>query len=197
MRVIRYEAGRRVAFLTAAKSMKRKFVGRLAKVMGAVSVSRAMDDTKSKPGIVYMPDPDNDPLLIRGIDTNFEDTTFQVGGLLVMPKVKGEAANAEISEIVSRTEMRLKKGFGGNIAINQLTGRKLVIPDGKTAQNMPKEFTGTPFRIAPKIDQAGVYQFVSDTLGLGGCIGMFPEGGSHDRTELLPLKGIISDYLYQ
>jgi glycerol-3-phosphate O-acyltransferase/dihydroxyacetone phosphate acyltransferase len=33
-----------------------------------------------------------------------------------------------------------------------------------------------------------VYNKVLNKLEKGGCIGIFPEGGSHDRTELLPLK---------
>lgn len=35
---------------------------------------------------------------------------------------------------------------------------------------------------------SSVYQKLSD----GGCIGIFPEGGSHDRTDLLPLKAGVS-----
>ena len=31
-----------------------------------------------------------------------------------------------------------------------------------------------------------------DTLKQGKCIAIFPEGGSHDRTELLPLKAGVS-----
>jgi len=33
-----------------------------------------------------------------------------------------------------------------------------------------------------------VYQKIWDCLGNDECVGIFPEGGSHDRTELLPLK---------
>lgn len=35
---------------------------------------------------------------------------------------------------------------------------------------------------------SAVYQKLID----GGCIGIFPEGGSHDRTDLLPLKAGVS-----
>ena len=35
---------------------------------------------------------------------------------------------------------------------------------------------------------SSVYQKLKD----GGCIGIFPEGGSHDRTDLLPLKAGVS-----
>ena len=33
-----------------------------------------------------------------------------------------------------------------------------------------------------------MYSSVYKKLSEGGCIGIFPEGGSHDRTDFLPLK---------
>jgi glycerol-3-phosphate O-acyltransferase/dihydroxyacetone phosphate acyltransferase len=38
------------------------------------------------------------------------------------------------------------------------------------------------------VDQSRVYNAVFQALKHGQCIGIFPEGGSHDRTDLLPLK---------
>jgi glycerol-3-phosphate O-acyltransferase/dihydroxyacetone phosphate acyltransferase len=189
MRVVRMESHRRIAFLIAEKSMRRKFIGAGAALVGAVPVGRALDSTKSMPGKIYLPDSDNDPLLVRGIGTNFEKPEFQVGGLLVLPSVKNTAANAEIAEIKGPEEIRLKKPFKGSTAINQITGRQVVVPDGKTADDFKGEFRGTVFKVAPKVDQTKVYDAVFEKLSDGGCIGIFPEGGSHDRTELLPLKG--------
>src|ERR1700709_1442787 len=123
MRLIRREAGRRVAFLIAAKSMDRPFIGFGAELVGAVPVGRALDSTKSVPGKIYLPDPDNDPLLVRGVGTNFETPDFQVGGLLVLPNVNHAAANAEILQILGAEEIRLKKPFKGDIALGQITGR--------------------------------------------------------------------------
>lgn len=37
-----------------------------------------------------------------------------------------------------------------------------------------------------------MYSAVYQKLTEGGCIGIFPEGGSHDRTDLLPLKAGVS-----
>jgi len=34
-----------------------------------------------------------------------------------------------------------------------------------------------------------VYENVFERIDEGGCIGIYPEGGSHDRPDLLPLKG--------
>ena len=58
--------------------------------------------------------------------------------------------------------------------------------------NSSGEFQGTVYKLAPKIDQSKVYDAVFRRLSDGGCVGIFPEGGSHDRTELLPLKGMPS-----
>jgi glycerol-3-phosphate O-acyltransferase/dihydroxyacetone phosphate acyltransferase len=186
-RVIRYEAKRRVAFLIAAKSVKRKEVAMFSQRMGSVPVGRALDETKPAKGRVYVPDPDNDPTLLRGIDTNFEDGNFQVGGLIVLPSVKNVAANTEIAEILGPQEIRLKKPFKGDIAVDQLGGKEYKA-DGSLKEQQNDE-QGTKFKVAPKIDQSKVYEAVFERLALGGCVGIFPEGGSHDRTELLPLKG--------
>ncbi len=47
-------------------------------------------------------------------------------------------------------------------------------------------------KLAPYTDQTKVYEAVFDRLRSGGCVGIFPEGGSHDRTELLPLKAGVA-----
>lgn len=47
---------------------------------------------------------------------------------------------------------------------------------------------GTEFKIAPHIDNHIVFQNVFTHLNDGKVLGIFPEGGSHDRPDLLPLK---------
>lgn len=193
MRVIKTEAGRRIAWLIAEKSMRRKFIGTLAGAAGAVKVGRALDSTRAGTGKIYLPDPSNDPLLIRGVDTHFEKEC-QVGGLLVLPSVNGTAANAEISEVHGNDEIKLKKEFKGEVAIGQLTGKAeengVAHGESGTAEKGTK-FEGTTYKTAPKVDQSKVYDAVFERLQAGGCVGIFPEGGSHDRTELLPLKGML------
>ena len=194
MRVIKTEAGRRIAWLIAEKSMRRRFIGGLAKAAGSVSVGRALDSTKPGTGKIYLPDPTNDPLLVRGVGTKFEKEA-QIGGLLVLPSVNGTAANTEILKIHGNEEIRLKKEFKGDIAVKQLTEKM----DAKGVENRvnghtekAQDFEGINYKCAPKVDQSWVYDAVFERLQLGGCVGIFPEGGSHDRTELLPLKGRIS-----
>jgi len=49
------------------------------------------------------------------------------------------------------------------------------------------------------IDQTAMFRHVHSALASGQCLGIFPEGGSHDRTDLLPLKvclhHIVSSFL--
>lgn len=189
------EARRRIAFLIAEKSMRRKFIGRLARAVGAVPVARALDSTKAATGKIFLPDPVNSPKLIRGTGTRF-DKEAQIGGLLVLPSVNGTAANAEILEIHGPEEICLKNAFKGAVALRQLTGRDDITEEGKFENGDASEnkvllgdFTGISFKTAPKVDQTMVYDAVFERLDTGGCVGIFPEGGSHDRTELLPLKG--------
>ena len=192
MRVIKTEAQRRIAWLIAEKSMKRRFIGGAASLLGPVTVGRALDSTKPGVGKIYLPDPKGDPLLIRGNGTKFEREA-EVGGLLVLPTVNGLAANAEIAEIHGPEEVRLKKEFKGEVALEQLTGRGDMGANGNLSNGdihrAQGVFEGSSYKTAPKVDQTQVYNAVFERLNAGGCIGIFPEGGSHDRTELLPLKG--------
>ena len=174
--------------------MRRRFVGLMSRAMGAVPVARAMDSTKSAKGKIYLPDPIDSPTLIRGIDTDFEKEC-QVGGLIVLPSVNGTAASGEVIEIISGEEIRIKKEFKGPDPLKQLTGRTDIDEEGKFisggggSKGLVGDFQGTKFKTAPKVDQSKVYDAVFNRLEMGGCVSIFPEGGSHDRTELLPLKG--------
>ena len=48
----------------------------------------------------------------------------------------------------------------------------------------------------PHIDLQDTFKNVLEKLSSGGTIGIFPEGGSHDRTDLLPLKVGVSLIAY-
>ena len=104
--------------------MRRPFIGHLAGLVGSVSVGRALDIKKPATGRIYLPDPENDPTLVRGVDTEFtNEKVYMIGGLLVLPSVNNAAANTEIAEIISKEEIRLKKPFKGEVAYKQLTGK--------------------------------------------------------------------------
>jgi len=163
---------RQVSWLMAEKSFDKPVIGPLATLIGAVPVSRAIDSMKAVEGTIFLPDPIANPSLLRGLGTKFTAPGFEVGGSIYLPVVNGESHKLDIAEIRGPDEIILKSGVTNQIAISQLVGPK-----------------GTGFTVAPHVDQTDVYNAVFERLRKDGCIGIFPEGGSHDRPDMLPLKG--------
>lgn len=196
MRVIRTEAHRRISWLIAEKSFKRKFIGMLARAIGTVPVARAMDNLKPGQGTIYLPDPVNQPTVIRGVDTNFEAAGYEKDGTIALPTINGTSHSATIAEIRGPQELVIKKPFKHRDALFQLTGRRDIADDGTFTGDVSgqdlSDFKGTKFKVAPHVDQTAVYEAVFARLNAGGCVGIFPEGGSHDRPGLLPLKGTMT-----
>ncbi|KAF0383963.1 bifunctional glycerol-3-phosphate/glycerone-phosphate O-acyltransferase SCT1 [Gigaspora margarita] len=162
---------RPISFLIAEKSMKRKYVGTIARSLHAIPVIRPQDSGVPGKGKIYLSDRKNEPLLISGIGTKFTEQ-LKVGGQISLPNDRG---SSEVTDIISDTKLKIKKEFKDLKALEMLT--------------QPE---GTTYNCLPHIDQSKVYQAVFEVLNAGGCVGIFPEGGSHDRTEILPLKAGVT-----
>jgi glycerol-3-phosphate O-acyltransferase/dihydroxyacetone phosphate acyltransferase len=161
--------------LIAEKSMKEPYIGTMAGAMGSLPVVRGMDRAKAGEGTIYLPNPE-DPTLIYGYSTDFTHSDFMEGGSITLPRMgKGASATQTIAKIIGPTELRLKNPFPSTAA-EQLSSTI----DGKIA--------GSKFKVAPHIDQSRMFEAVFHELLSNGCVGIFPEGGSHDRPNLLPLK---------
>jgi len=176
------ETHRHVQFLTAAKSLQRKAVGFFARLMDSIPVSRASDEAKPGIGLVYL-SPD-DPCLVLGEGTKFK-TEFTPKMQIMLPKSVNSAV-AEVIEVISDTELRVKKEFGGDSGKGTTRIRETIAAGGESGNK------GLAFKVLPFINQQEMYRGVYQKLKEGGCIGIFPEGGSHDRTDLLPLKAGVS-----
>ncbi|KAJ6598160.1 hypothetical protein DFH09DRAFT_1303974 [Mycena vulgaris] len=170
------ETRRRVQFLVAAASMQRKAIGFFARLMDSIPVARAADSIKPGTGRIRI-SPD-DPCTVIGEGTRFL-SEFKPRMQIMLPKSLENAAG-EVTEVVSDTELKIKKEFSTE--------------SGKSTEKA-REATGEAgleFRKLPFVDQQDMYRHVYDSLNRGGSIGIFPEGGSHDRTDLLPLKAGVS-----
>lgn len=195
-RTLRNEAGRRVSLLIAQKSVH-GFIGWGSRQVGSVPVGRPQDSAKPGSGLIYLPNPMGDPTLVRGVGTKFGESEGEVGGMLFLPSTKKQTgASVEVTEIISTEEIRIKRAFKGKLQLEQLTGRDDIDDNGRFGnqdlRGCKDGFKGSKFKLAPKVDQTKVYEAVFDRLRNGGCVGIFPEGGSHDRTELLPLKAGVA-----
>lgn len=127
---------------------------------------------------------ETDGHIVRGEGTKFTD--IKPRSQLLLPKSAG-FAQAPIEEIISDTELRLKSEFtvpskDGNSNVKATT----------RVRNYCTGKGGSEYKVLPHVDQEQTYGAVFDTLNKGNCIGIFPEGGSHDRTDFLPLKAGFS-----
>lgn len=176
------ETHRRVQFLTAAKSMKHPLIGPFTRLMQSIPVARAQDEAKPGSGRIWL-DP-NDPLILRGTDTLFK-SQVKPRCRIVLSKSAG-SLSAEVMEVVSDTELKLKKEFA---AENSKGATKIR---DKIAEAQASGQAGLDYKIVPHIDQQEMYRHVYNTLKEGGCVGIFPEGGSHDRADFLPFKAGVA-----
>ncbi|ORX99844.1 hypothetical protein K493DRAFT_313040 [Basidiobolus meristosporus CBS 931.73] len=162
-----FHSPRPISFLMAASSMKRKYVGAFGRSINSIPVERAMDHAKKGSGTIQLVDRYADPTRITGVGTHFK-SEIDSGASIALPNNIGVSV---VQEVVSDTELIIKKEFKELEALELLTATE-----------------GTPYKIVPHLDQSNVYSAVHERLNNNGCVGIFPEGGSHDRTEMLPLK---------
>ncbi|WFD32517.1 hypothetical protein MSPP1_003565 [Malassezia sp. CBS 17886] len=175
---VRMHSGRRVSFLVAQKSTMRPIIGAFSRLLRSISVVRAADRAKDGKGRIVR-HPSGNPAMLSGIGTQFT-RQLELRGQVVLPKETDYAA-AQVEQILSDTEIRLKK---------ELTGERVDAALGG-ALNADKS-AGSTYKVWPYVDQREMYGSVYECLSGGGCLGIFPEGGSHDRTDLLPLKaGVV------
>lgn len=154
----------RVGFLIAEKSFNTKIIGGLAKAVGCYPVARPQDKAKSGEGQIYF-----DGSVMRGQGTRF--TQFTKGDRV---RPARSAAAYRIKEILSDVEATLADDLGEPSPLNE-----------SECQGLEK---WVKYDIFEHIDQGDVFVAVEDALAKGNNLGIFPEGGSHDNTDLLPLK---------
>lgn len=135
-----------------------------------VPVERPQDLAKPGSGTIKLLDRYGDALRITGVGTKFTKE-LMVGDQITLPK---DVGTSPVAEIISDTELIIKKEFKDLKALELLTSAE-----------------GSKYKCLPHMDQSAVYKTVFERLNAGHCVGIFPEGGSHDRAEMLPLKGMV------
>jgi glycerol-3-phosphate O-acyltransferase/dihydroxyacetone phosphate acyltransferase len=154
-----------LGLLVAQSTMERRWIGKIARAAQSIGVSRPQDIAKPGQGKVMV---DEDGITVTGIGTNF-DTQCKAGDQLVWAEGGMKGAVGTIDTVDSHSRIVLKKPI-----------------EGKEREK------GHAYKILPMVDQSAVFKQVFDRLAQQGAIGIWPEGGSHDRTELLPFKAGIS-----
>ena len=162
----------KISYLMAEVSWKRRIIGDIAWALDVVPVKRAQDSAiKGKGTVKFEKEKDFDTnfvLSVQGTGTEFSKQLAK--GDKIRPN--GTPTGVKVKEIVDDSSM-------------------LVECQDVSADDLSKVFCRNEpntFDILKRVDQKVVYGKVLDRLAEGGSIGIFPEGGSHDRTDLLPLK---------
>jgi glycerol-3-phosphate O-acyltransferase/dihydroxyacetone phosphate acyltransferase len=135
---------------------------------GVVPVKRAQDDAKKGTGTIRMTLTTKDEkkiIQVEGIETTFS------------------------SELVPGDKIRPPGTPTAFKVVSVEHDKALTL----NAEDAPEDYTvpkdqPVPFDVLKKVDTKTVFGKVLERLAAGGAVGIFPEGGSHDRTELLPLK---------
>ena len=148
----------RVGFLVAAKSFSKPVIGDLARATKCIPVNRPQDYAKRGPGQVK----------VSGFKVTGDQTLFS--RLEKGDKIRiGRSSDAyKLFDVTSDTEAMIQ------------TEEKLPL-------DLPQN-EWLSYDIFAAIDQSKMFDSVHAAIAKGQNLGIFPEGGSHDRTDLLPLK---------
>jgi len=164
---------RKVAFLTAEKSMHLPIIGCLSKALDAIPVVRPQDRARISPGLLLQYDVEKH-CFTGSADCVF-NTNVKKGEMIVLRGMK-EVPPLVIEEVLSDTELRVRPPRS-----NEDDPHSPIVSFILLTQ-------GVAFKVIPKINQSEMFNKVHDALYEGKCIGIFPEGGSSDKTDLLPFE---------
>jgi glycerol-3-phosphate O-acyltransferase/dihydroxyacetone phosphate acyltransferase len=113
----------------------------------------------------------NDPCLVSGEGTRFI-TEFAPRMQIMLPKYLNSLV-AEVSEVISDTQLKIKREFGGE------SGKGTTRIREKISELQQEGLKGLEFQRLPFVDQQEMYRYVYQCLKKGGSIGIFPEGVFH------------------
>ncbi|KAG7360385.1 acyltransferase [Nitzschia inconspicua] len=162
----------KVSYMMAEASWNRRIIGDLAKALDVVPVKRAQDDAIKGIGKVSFSKTDDfettKKLKVTGYDSSF------VSNLTKGDKIRpvGTATGVKVVEIIDDSTVIVEA----------------VTVSDEDMSNVFIESEPLPYDVLKHVDLHVVFERVLDRLAAGGVVGIFPEGGSHDRTDLLPLK---------
>ncbi|KAH8056400.1 glycerone-phosphate O-acyltransferase [Aureococcus anophagefferens] len=173
---------RNIGFLCAAKSMRFKggpadIVASLARGLDCVPVERGTSPRRRRKLAKAAATADGGAVHVHGSGTAFVKQV-KPGDQLLVSAGPCKGALAKVADVVSdELLVCAAPAFRGSDAN----------PDATAA-----DVKDAAFKVMPKVDQHDMYDAIYDALDDNGVIGIFPEGGSHDRSSLLPLKAGIA-----
>jgi glycerol-3-phosphate O-acyltransferase / dihydroxyacetone phosphate acyltransferase len=96
---------------------------------------------------------------------------------IILPRSVGSPV-AEVTQVISDTELKIKREFGGE------NGKGTSRIREKVEKLKTQGMDGLEFKCLPFVDQQETFRHVYQRLTEGACIGVFPEG-TRKRTPFL------------
>jgi glycerol-3-phosphate O-acyltransferase/dihydroxyacetone phosphate acyltransferase len=143
-------------------------IGGFCKAIGSIPVARPQDNASTGPGKICF-----EGLTMKGVDTLF--STIPKADRL---RPGRSTTSYKIKKVISDTEAELAEESGE--------------PSARVEETCQGAGKWSTYDLLAYVDQGDVFGAVQAALADGQCLGIFPEGGSHDRTDLLPLKAGIA-----
>lgn len=123
----------------------------------------------ASPGVGTLWISPDDPCLVIGEGTEFTED-FKPRMQIMLPKDVNSAV-AEVVEVISDTQLRIKKEFGGGES-----GKGTARIREKVKELQAEGVNGLSYKKLPFVDQQDMYRHVYQCLRGSGSIGIFPEG---------------------
>ena len=181
---------RKISYIMAEASYKRRIIGDIAWALDVVPVKRAQDEARQGKGTIAMTcntggDDQKSAELNKPNEIKDEPAATDTDSI----KVHGFGTSF-LSELVPGDKVRpVGTSYGFKVVHIDSDTDMAVDGSGRPGDyELPKSNNPQCFDALKKVDTAEVFDKVLERLASGGAVGIFPEGGSHDRTELLPLK---------
>ena len=162
----------KINFLIAESSFSKPVIGHFARAIGAMPVYRPIDNALLGKGKIRF-----DGQILHGDGTHF--TTFDLRDRI---RPKGTANEYRIIKVFSDVEALLSGDKGEPSPLSE------TICQG--------EDKWCNYDILGFVDQTKTFSKANEALGKGENMIIFPEGGSHDNTDLLPLKAGIASIAF-
>ena len=162
----------KINFLIAESSFSKPVVGQFARAIGAMPVYRPIDNVSLGKGKIRF----------EGQTMYGQGTTFSTYDTRDKLRPKGSANEYKIIKVISDTEALLSTSKGDASPFEE------VMCQG------PGKWVA--YDILGFVDQSHTFRKVNEALAKGENMIIFPEGGSHDNTDLLPLKTGIASIAY-
>ncbi|KAL7577041.1 hypothetical protein ACA910_006783 [Epithemia clementina (nom. ined.)] len=216
---------RKISYLMAEASYKRRIVGDLAWALDVVPVKRAQDEAEQGTGTIAMTEvvrsKDDDSTAVKnqqvvedavaievlkketdekkGDDGDDHDdnngkqgsSTLATAAAKATEPIKVQGFDTRFTTELGPGDKIRPSGTSFAFKVIQVDSDTELVVDGSgrpSNYDFPVSSNPQPFDALKKVDTAQVFEKVLERLASGGAVGIFPEGGSHDRTELLPLK---------